>query len=856
MDLAKLGFEVDTAGLRRGEQGLKGLDSAAQRTDKSAQATTRSLSAMGNVARIAIAAIGGLTLGRVINETADFEQAMLGVRAVTRATADEYQILTNQARELGATTVFSARQAADAQRFLAQAGFEVNEVLSATPGVIQLAVAAGLDLSEAADLASNALSGFRLEVDQLGRVNDVLANTAASANTDVRQLGQALSFAAPIATAAGVSIEETAAAIGALSDAGLQASRAGTGLVGFIRQLSRVTPQAQQTLEKYGITLEDIDITTRGLQPVMETLAAANISVSDSFQIFGSEAGAAAQILLGTSERVDQLTQSNREASGSAQEMADIMGSGLRAAISSLNSAASEAVLQIGEGGLGSSMAFLIRQATGVLSVYNDMLPQFAQANDLSEEQARQFQLTAIAIQSLGAGVAVIGGITLALRAATIAQIAFNAAVRANPFALIASAATAAAVAIYQLRNANDDLVDVFERATASTASWEAAQAKIPALVREINKIMERRTEIERERQELEEKGFKRYGRDATRHRRLGEELEELKQRYHALTDARIAADRAEQERRQNAGGAGDDSGSSGLNIEIPGLPDDTIEKMERRRRALLQSLETEKQSVLRAYGERDAEITALEEANFLTQMQAAQARLDNERQKQEQLTQIAEDGTRERLRVEQQAAQAQQRLNMSILAQASSFGSQFAGAIKAAAGEQSNAYKAAFLAQQGFAIASAIINTELAAVSALAPPPIGLGPVAGLPYAATIRGFGYASAGLIGAQTIGELASFDGGGYTGSGPRSGGMDGKGGFMAMLHPNETVIDHTKGQGQGVVININNAPQGTRTESRQGPDGQQIIDVFISDMSNGGPMSRSVQKTFGMRRQGR
>lgn len=118
---------------------------------------------------------------------------------------------------------------------------------------------------------------------------------------------------------------------------------------------------------------------------------------------------------------------------------------------------------------------------------------------------------------------------------------------------------------------------------------------------------------------------------------------------------------------------------------------------------------------------------------------------------------------------------------------------------------EGTSAQKAAFLAQQALAIATTLINTETAATAALAPPPIGLGPVAGLPYSATIRAAGYTSAALIAGQT---LASFEGGGFTGFGARAGGLDGKGGRLAMLHPNETVLDHTKGQGQGITI-VNN-----------------------------------------------
>lgn len=115
------------------------------------------------------------------------------------------------------------------------------------------------------------------------------------------------------------------------------------------------------------------------------------------------------------------------------------------------------------------------------------------------------------------------------------------------------------------------------------------------------------------------------------------------------------------------------------------------------------------------------------------------------------------------------------------------------------------------------------------------------------------------ASAGVVSTMAttkLAALASFDGGGFTGYGSRSGGMDGKGGFPAILHPNETVVDHTKGQGMGgTVVNINNAPPGTRTQSRQSADGKEVIDVILGDLRSDGPISRTMGQTFGVQRRG-
>ena len=457
-ETARLVLAVDSTDVDKGSASLDKIGRHAGEAEKSTTRATSQMEGGFKAVRAAIAAVASsAALRKIVGDLASFDQAMRGVQAVSGATAEQMAVLEDQARELGATSMFSAQQAADAQRFLAQAGFEVNEVLGATPGILQLAAAAGMDLGSAADLASNALSGFRLEVAELGRVNDVLAATAASANTDVTQLGQALSFAAPIATAAGVSVEETAAAIGALSDAGIQASRAGTGFVGFIRQLSNITPQAAAALESYGISVSEVDITTRGLQSVIDRLAAANIETADAFKIFGSEAGAAAQVLLGSSERVSELTTSLGDAEGAASRMAEILGSGLTGSLRAFGSAAAEATLQLGDGGVGGELQSLIDTATGVISVYNGMLPQFAEANDLSAEQAANLENLAGAVQIIAAAAGGYATYTIAVKGATVAMAAFNAAARTNPVGVVVSAVAAASAAIAAFGGDTDD---------------------------------------------------------------------------------------------------------------------------------------------------------------------------------------------------------------------------------------------------------------------------------------------------------------------------------------------------------------------------------------------------------------
>lgn len=394
---SRLSLTVDS---RTGERNLRNMRGELDRTEQAGGRTTAAMGKLTAAIGLAAAAAGGFALNSVIRESTDFDTAIRRLSATSRATTEQLAALEQQSRELGATSMFSARQAADAQNFLAMAGFEVNQILGATPGVLRLATAANMDLSQAADIASNVLGGMRLQVSELDRVIDVLAATTSGSNTDISQLGQALSFAAPLAASAGVEIEEAAAAIGVLSDAGLQASRAGTGLVGVIRQLSNITPQANEALAGYGITAAEVDISTRGLSEVLETLQRANISTSDAFKIFGSEAGAAAQILFAGAGRVEEFAVQLNDAEGSAEAMAQTISGGLAGSWAAFSSTLSETILQLGrDEGVAGGFQAITDTATGVLAVYNDMLPQFVEANNLSESQAENLERIAGGMQ-------------------------------------------------------------------------------------------------------------------------------------------------------------------------------------------------------------------------------------------------------------------------------------------------------------------------------------------------------------------------------------------------------------------------------------------------------------------------
>lgn len=310
-------------------------------------------------------AVGFAAVGKIAG---DFENSMQRLQAISGATGEQFEQLRNQAKELGSTTEFSAKQAGDAQNFLAMAGFEVNEVVEAMPGLLDLATAGQLDLARAADISSNVLTGYGFEAKDIGYVNDIMAKTATSANTNISQLGEAMKYAAPIAKSAGLSFTEASTIIGKLSDAGIQGSMAGTSLRGALSRLLKPTKETTETLNRLGITTLDSSGNMRSLITILGDLEASGASTADMLTIFGQEAGTGMSALLGQgSDSLQELKEKLDGAEGSATKMADTMRGGLQGQMASMQSALEGLAIAIADTGLLNMMSLGIDLLTKVV---------------------------------------------------------------------------------------------------------------------------------------------------------------------------------------------------------------------------------------------------------------------------------------------------------------------------------------------------------------------------------------------------------------------------------------------------------------------------------------------------------
>lgn len=291
--------------------------------------------------------------GTAIKMSGDFEAAMNKVKAISGATGEQFTELRDMAKELGASTQFSASEAADAMGFLAMAGFKTTDIMTALPGVLDLAAAGSMDLASAADIASNILSGYGMKTEEIGRLNDVLAKTFTSANVDVRMLGESFKYVGPVASSAGLRFEEMAAAVGLLGNAGIQGSEAGTALRGSIARLLKPTDEVSSTLERLGVRVLDAKGNLLPLVDIVGQLEKAGAKTADMMTIFGLEAGPAMQALVSQgSGALRDLTASLDDAGGTAERIAKTQMEGFNGQVKELQSAFEGLMIAVGDTGL------------------------------------------------------------------------------------------------------------------------------------------------------------------------------------------------------------------------------------------------------------------------------------------------------------------------------------------------------------------------------------------------------------------------------------------------------------------------------------------------------------------------
>ena len=474
-DIASLTFNVDSSPVRRAESDLKSMASEGRRVERETAGSTDKMNKSFGGLRTQISLVAGAIaalgvtreLRTMVQTLAGFEQAMARTKAVSRATASEFEAMNKIARELGATTEFTASQAAFGLEFMALAGFKARESIAALPAVLDLATAASMDLGRAADIASNIMSAFGMEAERAAEVSDVLAAVNARANTTVEQLGDAMRYVGPVASALGITINTTAAAVGVLSDAGIQGSAAGTGLRRVLSSLVNPTSQAKSVLDSLGVTLDEVNPNVVELEDIISRLASAGLDASDALKIFGDRGGPAILALIENSGNLQDLVETMRDVEGASKSMAEIMRDTLQGDFYTVQAAAEG--LRIA---LASTFTPQIREAA---QKYAGALSAVTEALESGDYEGHLRFVGDIAVAVSSAATAYVG-IRGALLLAAAAQGVFNAAARANPYIMLAT--TLAALAPLVIRYTRR-----VEESTKANREWFESFNLMPGVV-------------------------------------------------------------------------------------------------------------------------------------------------------------------------------------------------------------------------------------------------------------------------------------------------------------------------------------------------------------------------------------
>ena len=383
------------------------LETAGQRMQTFGRATTRfgQQYSMRVTAPILAAGAAAIKVG------IDFEEGMSRVQAVSGATAEDMEKLKSQAKELGESTRFSARETANGMEFLARAGWNTSEIMAGMPGLLDLAASSAMDLGRAADVTSNIMSSFNIEAEKSGYVADVLAHAAANANTDVEQMAEAMKYVAPTANTLGLSMEETAAAIMEFSNNGIQGSMAGRAFGTSLLRLSDPTEKMKKEMEKLGISFFDANNEMKPLSQIVSELEKSMKGYGKEQRaatlatLFGTEAQRHWAILLDQgSKSLANNTKELENSEGAASKMAKVMQDNAKGAMVEFRSALEGAGIAAAE--------HVIPALTDLTKKGTDLIRKFG---ELDKEQQQQILKWIAMAGAVGPAAIVIGNVSTAL---------------------------------------------------------------------------------------------------------------------------------------------------------------------------------------------------------------------------------------------------------------------------------------------------------------------------------------------------------------------------------------------------------------------------------------------------------
>ena len=355
---------IDDSGIRDGVGKLGSLVSGGAGLMKSAiGAATGAFSSAANAA---------------ISVGSSFEEGMSKVSAISGASGEDLSQLTEKAKEMGASTKFSATESAAAMEYMAMAGWKTNDMLGGIEGIMNLAAASGEDLATTSDIVTDALTAFGLSAQDSTHFADVLAATSSNANTNVSMLGETFKYCAPVAGALGFSVEDTAEAIGLMANSGIKASQAGTTMRSTMTALTGDVTFSSKALGDVSIQTKNADGSMRDLNDILGDCREAFSQMSDSEKSANAEALVGKNAMSGflalmnaAPGDIEKLNGAIANCDGSAASMAETMNDNLNGAVTILKSSLEGLGIELYEG-MADPLKDAAKQATEYVGQLTD----------------------------------------------------------------------------------------------------------------------------------------------------------------------------------------------------------------------------------------------------------------------------------------------------------------------------------------------------------------------------------------------------------------------------------------------------------------------------------------------------
>ncbi len=369
------------AGLKDAQSTLSEFTNQSNNAGTRFEALGSSLKTVGSTITTAVS-LPLLALGAgAIKVAGDFEAGMSEVSAITGATGNDLAKLENQAKQLGATTKFSARDAAEGMKYFGMAGYDTNQIMSALPATLNLAAAGGTDLGIACDIVSDAMTGLGMSANETTKFTDIMAATITNSNTSVELMGETLKYVGPVAGTLGIEMSDLSVAIGLMGNSGIKGSQAGTALRAGLTNLVKPTKEMKVAMEKYGVELVKNEDGSVNLMGTMENLRSTLGGLDQATQaqaistIFGKEAMSGWAAIVNASEGdFNKLSEAITNSEGKASDMAKTMQDNLKGSIDNMKSAFEGLLITIGQR-LIPIFQNLVEGITNVFTWFNNLNP-------------------------------------------------------------------------------------------------------------------------------------------------------------------------------------------------------------------------------------------------------------------------------------------------------------------------------------------------------------------------------------------------------------------------------------------------------------------------------------------------